>query len=155
LYARREVIREEAQAWDLPSGARKRRSEFTNVTFICKDALPELVLAERQVYKAVLRDTGQEVAIKVQRPSVEPIIFRDLFIFRQLVRSVLLPTEDPAMMHTQISTSMLKPDLTLFESLLARSITMPQLSFIDWARVPSAVMLQLGAVGAVFSLVFA
>ena len=39
-----------------------------------------------QVYKAVLRDTGQEVAIKVQRPNVEPIIFRDLFIFRQLVR---------------------------------------------------------------------
>lgn len=39
----------------------------------------------RQVYKAVLRDTGQEVAIKVQRPNVEPIIFRDLFIFRQLV----------------------------------------------------------------------
>ena len=39
-----------------------------------------------QVYKAVLRDTGQEVAIKVQRPSVEPIIFRDLYIFRQLVR---------------------------------------------------------------------
>ena len=38
------------------------------------------------MYKAVLRDTGQEVAIKVQRPNVEPIIFRDLFIFRQLVR---------------------------------------------------------------------
>ena len=40
------------------------------------------------MYKAVLRDTGQEVAIKVQRPSVEPIIFRDLFIFRQLVRAL-------------------------------------------------------------------
>ena len=40
------------------------------------------------MYKAVLRDTGEEVAIKVQRPSVEPIIFRDLFIFRQLARFV-------------------------------------------------------------------
>jgi predicted unusual protein kinase regulating ubiquinone biosynthesis (AarF/ABC1/UbiB family) len=36
------------------------------------------------VYKAVLRDTGEDVAIKVQRPDVEPIILRDLFIFRLL-----------------------------------------------------------------------
>ncbi|GIL64516.1 hypothetical protein Vafri_18415 [Volvox africanus] len=35
-----------------------------------------------QVYKAVLRDTGEEVAIKVQRPGVEPTILRDLYIFR-------------------------------------------------------------------------
>mmetsp|Transcript_18681 Transcript_18681/g.56469 ORF Transcript_18681/g.56469 Transcript_18681/m.56469 type:complete len:672 (-) Transcript_18681:1930-3945(-) len=41
-----------------------------------------------QVYKAVLRDTGAEVAVKVQRPDVEPLIFRDLFIFRQLARFV-------------------------------------------------------------------
>jgi predicted unusual protein kinase regulating ubiquinone biosynthesis (AarF/ABC1/UbiB family) len=32
----------------------------------------------------VLRDTGEEVAIKVQRPGVEPVIFRDLVIFRAL-----------------------------------------------------------------------
>lgn len=37
-----------------------------------------------QVYKAVLRETGQAVAIKVQRPNVEPVIMRDLFIFRTL-----------------------------------------------------------------------
>ncbi|KXZ42117.1 hypothetical protein GPECTOR_201g367 [Gonium pectorale] len=37
-----------------------------------------------QVYKAVLRDTGEEVAIKVQRPGVEPTILRDLYIFRSL-----------------------------------------------------------------------
>ncbi|EFN50939.1 hypothetical protein CHLNCDRAFT_55429 [Chlorella variabilis] len=37
-----------------------------------------------QVYKAVLRDTGEEVAVKVQRPGVEPLIFRDIFIFRTL-----------------------------------------------------------------------
>lgn len=42
----------------------------------------------RQVYKAVLRDTGEEVAVKVQRPNVEPLIFRDLYIFRQLARFV-------------------------------------------------------------------
>ncbi len=41
-----------------------------------------------QVYKAVLRDTGEEVAVKVQRPNVEPVIFRDLYIFRQLARFV-------------------------------------------------------------------
>lgn len=35
-----------------------------------------------QVYRARLRGSGKEVAIKVQRPGVEPVIFRDLFIFR-------------------------------------------------------------------------
>lgn len=38
--------------------------------------------ADPQVYKAVLRDTGEEVAVKVQRPGVEPTILRDLLIFR-------------------------------------------------------------------------
>ncbi len=37
-----------------------------------------------QVYKAVLRDSGKEVAVKVQRPGVEPIIIRDLYVFRKL-----------------------------------------------------------------------
>eukprot|EP00775_Hariotina_reticulata_P007990 gene7990-8188_t len=37
-----------------------------------------------QVYKAVLRDSGEEVAVKVQRPGIEPIILRDLFVFRAL-----------------------------------------------------------------------
>lgn len=32
----------------------------------------------------MLRDTGEEVAVKVQRPGVEPLIFRDIFIFRTL-----------------------------------------------------------------------
>jgi predicted unusual protein kinase regulating ubiquinone biosynthesis (AarF/ABC1/UbiB family) len=36
------------------------------------------------VYRAVLREGGAEVAIKVQRPAVEPVILRDLFIFRAL-----------------------------------------------------------------------
>ncbi|KAI5586885.1 hypothetical protein POPTR_006G275600v4 [Populus trichocarpa] len=37
-----------------------------------------------QVYRATLRATGEDVAIKVQRPRIEPIIFRDLFLFRTL-----------------------------------------------------------------------
>ena len=41
-----------------------------------------------QVYKAVLRDTGEEVAVKVQRPGVEPVILRDLFIFRKIAGSI-------------------------------------------------------------------
>jgi predicted unusual protein kinase regulating ubiquinone biosynthesis (AarF/ABC1/UbiB family) len=40
------------------------------------------------VYKAVLRETGQEVAVKVQRPGVEPVILRDLFIFRSMARFI-------------------------------------------------------------------
>lgn len=41
-----------------------------------------------QVYKAILRDTGEEVAIKVQRPGVEPVILRDLYIFRKIAAFV-------------------------------------------------------------------
>ncbi|XP_078156493.1 protein ACTIVITY OF BC1 COMPLEX KINASE 1, chloroplastic-like [Carex rostrata] len=37
-----------------------------------------------QVYRATLRDTGEDVAIKVLRPGIEPIIYRDLFLFRTL-----------------------------------------------------------------------
>ncbi|KAK4757913.1 hypothetical protein SAY87_019214 [Trapa incisa] len=37
-----------------------------------------------QVYRATLRETGEDVAIKVQRPDIEPIIYRDLFLFRTL-----------------------------------------------------------------------
>ncbi|KAH7443780.1 hypothetical protein KP509_02G050500 [Ceratopteris richardii] len=37
-----------------------------------------------QVYRATLRNSGKEVAIKVQRPGIEPIIYRDLFLFRTL-----------------------------------------------------------------------
>ncbi|KAL4574170.1 hypothetical protein LXL04_020995 [Taraxacum kok-saghyz] len=37
-----------------------------------------------QVYMATLRDSGEDVAIKVQRPEIEPIIYRDLFLFRTL-----------------------------------------------------------------------
>ncbi|KAG7540791.1 UbiB domain [Arabidopsis thaliana x Arabidopsis arenosa] len=37
-----------------------------------------------QVYRATLRATGEDVAIKVQRPQIEPIIYRDLFLFRTL-----------------------------------------------------------------------
>lgn len=39
-----------------------------------------------QVYKGVLRDTGESVAVKIQRPGVEPIIYRDLFIFRAIAK---------------------------------------------------------------------
>lgn len=37
-----------------------------------------------QVYRAVLKETGQEVAVKVQRPNVEPVILKDLYVFRVL-----------------------------------------------------------------------
>ena len=37
-----------------------------------------------QVYRATLRENGEEVAVKVQRPGIEPIIYRDLLLFRTL-----------------------------------------------------------------------
>ena len=41
-----------------------------------------------QVYRATLRSTGEEVAVKVQRPGIEPVILRDLVLFRELARFV-------------------------------------------------------------------
>ncbi|CAG9466897.1 unnamed protein product [Pedinophyceae sp. YPF-701] len=41
-----------------------------------------------QVYKARLRETGEVVAIKVQRPNVGPDILRDLVIFRWMAKFV-------------------------------------------------------------------
>lgn len=32
----------------------------------------------------ILPISGEEVAIKVQRPGIEPVIYRDLFLFRTL-----------------------------------------------------------------------
>ena len=37
-----------------------------------------------QVYKGRLLATGEDVAIKVQRPGIEPVIYRDLVLFRGL-----------------------------------------------------------------------
>lgn len=47
---------------------------------------PEPVAAASlgQVYKTVFRENGEEVALKVQRPGVEPNIWRDLYLFRAL-----------------------------------------------------------------------
>ena len=39
-----------------------------------------------QVYKGILREDDTEVAVKVQRPGVEPVILRDLFIFRAIAK---------------------------------------------------------------------
>jgi|AntRauMFilla1563_2_1112583.scaffolds.fasta_scaffold219711_1 hypothetical protein len=41
-----------------------------------------LVSFDLQVYRGVLRSNGADVAIKVQRPGIEPVIYRDLYIFR-------------------------------------------------------------------------
>ncbi|GBG76101.1 hypothetical protein CBR_g21760 [Chara braunii] len=41
-----------------------------------------------QVYRGTLAKTGEEIAIKVQRPGIEPIIYRDLFLFRMLASFV-------------------------------------------------------------------
>ena len=50
------------------------------------DVSPEPIAAASlgQVYKAKMRDTGEDVAIKVQRPGIEPVIYRDLVLFRTL-----------------------------------------------------------------------
>ena len=42
-----------------------------------------------QVYRARLRETGEEVAIKVQRPGVDAVCTRDLFWLRLVAENLL------------------------------------------------------------------
>jgi predicted unusual protein kinase regulating ubiquinone biosynthesis (AarF/ABC1/UbiB family) len=37
------------------------------------------------VYRAVLRSTGEAVAVKVQRPALLPIVTRDLYVMKRAV----------------------------------------------------------------------
>ena len=50
------------------------------------DVSPEPIAAASlgQVYRAKMKATGEDVAIKVQRPGIEPVIYRDLVLFRTL-----------------------------------------------------------------------
>ena len=40
-------------------------------------------LARPQVYRAVLRETGEVVAVKVQRPGVQSLVSKDLYVLRR------------------------------------------------------------------------
>ena len=53
---------------------------------VFEEITPEPIAAASlgQVYKAKLKASGETVAIKVQRPGIEPIIYRDLVLFRIL-----------------------------------------------------------------------
>jgi predicted unusual protein kinase regulating ubiquinone biosynthesis (AarF/ABC1/UbiB family) len=53
------------------------------------------------VYKAVLRETGQDVAIKVQRPNITPIVMRDLYIFRALA-TLINPIAQVRQLHSRL-----------------------------------------------------
>ena len=55
-----------------------------SVKEVFEEITPEPIAAASlgQVYKAKLKATGETVAIKVQRPGIEPIIYRDLVLFR-------------------------------------------------------------------------
>ena len=50
--------------------------------------LPIAAASLGQVYRAKLLSNGDEVAVKVQRPGIEPVILRDLVLFRELARFV-------------------------------------------------------------------
>lgn len=48
------------------------------------DPVPVAAASIGQVYRATLRETGEEVAVKVQRPNCEEIIALDIYILRNL-----------------------------------------------------------------------
>ena len=52
--------------------------------FSSMSAEPVAAASLGQVYRGKLRGSGEEVAVKVQRPGIEPIILRDLMLFRIL-----------------------------------------------------------------------
>jgi predicted unusual protein kinase regulating ubiquinone biosynthesis (AarF/ABC1/UbiB family) len=56
----------------------------TSDVFSTISAEPVAAASLGQVYRATLRATGEEVAVKVQRPGIEPIIYQDLVLFRFL-----------------------------------------------------------------------
>jgi predicted unusual protein kinase regulating ubiquinone biosynthesis (AarF/ABC1/UbiB family) len=60
------------------------------VSEVYSEISPEPIAAASlgQVYRGRLAATGEEVAIKVQRPGIEPIIYRDLVLFRALAALV-------------------------------------------------------------------
>lgn len=56
------------------------------ISSVFSDITPEPVAAASlgQVYRATLKSSGEEVAVKVQRPSIESTIYQDLVLFRFL-----------------------------------------------------------------------
>ena len=73
-----------AQAYDIIErelGGRMLEEVFESIT-----AMPVAAASLGQVYKARLVPSlgGTEVAVKVQRPGIEPVVYRDLWLLRQL-----------------------------------------------------------------------
>ena len=60
------------------------------LTEVFSEISPEPIAAASlgQVYRATLKSSGEQVAVKVQRPGIEPVILRDLVLFRELARFV-------------------------------------------------------------------
>lgn len=54
-----------------------------NEVFSAMSEKPVAAASLAQVYKAVLRDNGKEVAVKVQRPDVRATVSKDLYVLRR------------------------------------------------------------------------
>lgn len=54
-----------------------------NEVFSAMSEKPVAAASLAQVYKAVLRDSGKEVAVKVQRPDVRATVSKDLYVLRR------------------------------------------------------------------------
>ena len=55
------------------------------LTEVFEEFAPEPVAAASlaQVYRAKLRETGEIVAVKVQRPGVQSLVSKDLYVLRR------------------------------------------------------------------------
>jgi predicted unusual protein kinase regulating ubiquinone biosynthesis (AarF/ABC1/UbiB family) len=80
-------LQDDVPAFDTREAMRIIERELgRSIDDVFSDITPEPIAAASlgQVYRATLRETGEEVAVKVQRPGIEPVIYRDLALFRSL-----------------------------------------------------------------------
>lgn len=74
-----------ADAWDLPALLRKELHIEVEDVFSELNPEPMAAASMSQVYRARLRENGQEVVLKIKRPGIEEIIEADLLIMKDLV----------------------------------------------------------------------
>lgn len=66
----------------------KEYGKTANEMFAHISDVPVAAASLGQVYKAVLKDTGETVAVKVQRPGVVEQIALDIYILRRVAAAV-------------------------------------------------------------------
>lgn len=80
----------ERMPWDVARGVIEaelaQRGQTMDDVFSSFDQVPIAAASIAQVHRATLKETGNQVAVKVQRPSIRPQAYWDLLCFRILLK---------------------------------------------------------------------